>query len=111
MCALVCEHSCVSVNAAVDVSVNVCVQACGAKTQPWVLCLSYHFPYCWAQDLSFAYISSSRGEWMVNRPWQPIGFYLLHGGIASTCHHTVLFTWIQGIEPRSLCLRGRHFTD
>lgn len=31
VCALVCEHSCVGVNEPVDVSVNVCVQACGGE--------------------------------------------------------------------------------
>lgn len=31
MCALVCEHSCVCVNAPVDVSVDVCMQACRAQ--------------------------------------------------------------------------------
>lgn len=48
-------------------------------------------------------------HWSRAHPVTP-GIYLPSAEITTICYHNGLFTWIPEIEPRSLCLCGKHFT-
>lgn len=48
-------------------------------------------------------------HWSRAHPVTP-GIYLPSAEITKICYHNGLFTWIPEIEPKSLCLCGKHFT-